>query len=412
MVKVAAKLTFGTATADWQERVNTTRMREQRQERVRRLMRKQGLAAILAARPDNTRYLSGLRGAEFQPQLWYVLFFAEHDPVVFAHAGWHVQLPLEAPWIKHWRVARSWLSGTPGPEATRKEAKLFAADIRVELQERGLIKEKLGLVGFDGVAMAALAEAGITTADAWPLMLEATAVKSADEITCLKIVATICEAGWYTAWRNLQPGVRDIDVAPVVVKALYDAGADESPPINFHSGPTSFDRGFNRSGRMLQYGDLVYTPMCGVTYLGYRSCTYRSFILGRKPNAREQDWYKNLLDRIDGVIDAIRPGGTTADAAKHFPPATTWGYKDEVEVLTMEIGHGVGLYQYQYPIINRQWSLENPQVFEPGMVIAVEGREGEPRVGGVRLENMVVVTETGAEIIDHFPREEVLQAPA
>lgn len=301
MVQAAAKLTFGTTTSDWQERVNTARMRA---ERVRKLMRRDGLAVILAARPDNTRYLTGLRGAEFMPQLWYVLFFAEHDPVVFAHAG------------------------------------------------------------------------------------------------------------WYTAWRTLRPGVRDIDVAPEVVKALYTAGADESPPINFHSGPTSFDRGFNRSGRMLQYGDLVYTPMCGVTYLGYRSCTYRTFVMGRKPNAREQEWYKQLLDRIDGVIDAIKPGATTADAAKHFPPATTWGYKDEAEVLTMEIGHGVGLYQYQYPIINRQWSLENPQVFEPGMVIAVEGREGAPRVGGVRLENMVVVTETGAEIIDHFPREEVLQAPA
>ncbi len=412
MVRAAAKLTFGTTTSDWQERVNTARMRAERAERVRKLMRRDGLAVILAARPDNTRYLTGLRGAEFMPQLWYVLFFAEHDPVVFAHAGWHVQLPLDAPWIKQWRVARSWLAGAPGPEATQKEARLFAQEIRAELEARGLAKEKLGLVGFDGVAAAALAQAGITTVDAWRLMLEATAVKTADEITCLKIVATICEAGWYTAWRTLRPGVRDIDVAPEVVKALYTAGADESPPINFHSGPTSFDRGFNRSGRMLQYGDLVYTPMCGVTYLGYRSCTYRTFVMGRKPNAREQEWYKQLLDRIDGVIDAIKPGATTADAAKHFPPATTWGYKDEVEVLTMEIGHGVGLYQYQYPIINRQWSLENPQVFEPGMVIAVEGREGAPRVGGVRLENMVVVTETGAEIIDHFPREEALQAPA
>jgi Xaa-Pro aminopeptidase len=77
----------------------------------------------------------------------------------------------------------------------------------------------------------------------------------------------------------------------------------------------------------------------------------------------------------------------------------------------MEIGHGIGVYQYEYPIINRQWSLENPQVFEAGMVLAVEGREGEDRVGGVRLENMIVVTENGAEIIDHFPREEILEAP-
>ena len=87
MVKMASKLSFGTAAADWQERINMARMREERAERTRKFMRKYGIPALLAARPDNTRYLTGIRGAEFMPQLWYVLFFAEHDPVVFAHAG-------------------------------------------------------------------------------------------------------------------------------------------------------------------------------------------------------------------------------------------------------------------------------------------------------------------------------------
>ena len=411
MVRMASKLTFGTSIADWQERINVTRMRQERAERVRKLMRRDNIPALLAARPDNTRYLTGLRGPEFMPQLWYVLFFAEHDPVVFEHAGWHRQMPRDAPWIRHWRVARSWLAGAPGPQATADEAKRFAVEIREELQAMGLAGEKVGLAGFDGLARQALSEAGIVTVDAGALMLEARAVKTADEINCLKTVAAICEAGWYKAWQTLRPGIRDIEASPVVVQAIYQAGADESPPVTFHSGPTSFDRGFNRSGRLLQYGDLVYAPMCGVTYLGYRSCTYRTFILGRKASDREKDWYKRLLDRLDAVIDAIRPGATTAEAAGHFPPATSWGYGDEAEVLTMEIGHGIGLYQYEYPLVNRQWSLENPQVFEAGMVLAVEGREGEDRVGGVRLENMIVVTENGAEIIDHFPREEILEAP-
>jgi Xaa-Pro aminopeptidase len=121
------------------------------------------------------------------------------------------------------------------------------------------------------------------------------------------------------------------------------------------------------------------------------------------------DWYKKLVDILDAVIEAIKPGATTADAAKAFPPASAWGYRDEAEVLTCEIGHGVGLNAYELPVINRQWSLRHPQVFEPGMTLAVETRTGEFRVGGVRLENMVVVTENGAEIMDHTPRDRIME---
>ena len=95
------------------------------------------------------------------------------------------------------------------------------------------------------------------------------------------------------------------------------------------------------------------------------------------------------MERLDAVIDAIKPGATTKDAAERFAPAKTWGLKDEAELLTLEIGHGIGLSAYGYPIINRQWSIEHPQTFEPGMTIAIEGREGEPGVGGVRLEDAV-----------------------
>ncbi|MBI4334365.1 MAG: aminopeptidase P family protein [Chloroflexi bacterium] len=410
MVKTASKLTFGQSVADWQERLNVARMREERAARARLLMKKHGIPALVSSLPDHNRYLVGLRGAEFTTQLWYVLFFAEHDPVVFVHAGWHVQYPDQAPWIKHWRMARAWLGGICGPEATREEAKLFADGIYRELQDRGLTGEKLGIIGFDGPAREALIQAGLKLVDGGPAMREARAIKTLDEIVCLKTIATICEAAWYKIWDALRPGVRDTDISLVTINALYQAGADAVNPIGIRSGPVSFDRGFTNTGRLLQTGDLVYAAMCGVRYLSYGSCNYRTFKIGRKPTDKEKDWYKKLVDRLDRIIGEVKPGATTADAAKHFPPASTWGYKDEAEVLSMEIGHGIGIGSYELPVINRQWSLAHPQVFEPGMTFAVESREGEFRTGGVRLENMVVVTNDGAEIIDHFPREEILVA--
>lgn len=149
--------------------------------------------------------------------------------------------------------------------------------------------------------------------------------------------------------------------------------------------------------------------------MGYPCCGYRTFVVGREPTSVEKQWYERVKESIYAAIDATRVGNTTADAAKAFPPASKWGYKDEVEVLTVEFGHGLGMpcpypvyVPYAIPDINRQWSLKHPQPFEKGMVIAYETLEGQHRVGGVRLEHMVVVTDDGSEILDHFPAEDIM----
>jgi Xaa-Pro aminopeptidase len=413
MVRLAAELPFGTSIVDWQERINVERMRSERPEKARQALRRHNIPALLVARPENTRYLTGLRGPEFLPQLWYVLFFAEHEPVVFHHAGWIHFYPPQAPWIKNWRLARAWLTGGGGlgPAAAAEEAEIFATDIHRELAERGLADEPLGLVGLDGRAQQALSAKGIRTVDASPVMLEATKTKTVDEINCLKMAFTIADAGWCRAWEVLKPGVRDLDASYAAIQAAAAAGAEDLPPMHFRSGETSFDRSFERTGRILQFGDLTYGAFCQVGYLGYKTCYYRTFSVGREPEPKVKDWYKGLVERLDRVIDAIRPGATTADAAQHFPPSSKWGYQDEAELLTLEIGHGIGMFAYGNPIINRQWSLKHPEVFEVGMTIAIEGREGEAGVGGVRLEDAVVVTENGAELIDRWPRDEILVAP-
>ncbi|MBI2919038.1 MAG: aminopeptidase P family protein [Chloroflexi bacterium] len=412
MVKMASKLTFGPAIADWQERINTERLRDYRTGRVRKLLRQRGIPTLLEAFTKNIRYLTGIKGALPLPMTRYVLFFADHNSVLFEHAGSYHQLPDQAPWIKHWRIARCALGGIGGPGTVEDEMKLFGDEIHQELKDRGLDKEPLAVSGLDGASREALRQRGLDLVDGSALMMEAQAIKSVDEVNCLKMVAAITDSCWYAAWENMRPGVKDIELSSIVQQAAFANGAEDAGPGGWFTGPLTFDRGFSRAGRVLQVGDLVYGSLCANSYMGYRSCSYRTFVVGRQPNAQEKDWYQRLLERLNNVIEAIKPGATTADAARHFPPASAWGYKEEEELLSMEIGHGIGLIgSYDIPVVNRQWSLAHPQVFEEGMCLAVEGREGVPRVGGVRFEDMLVVTRNGAELMDYFPRDEISVAP-
>lgn len=418
MTRMASRLLFGKDSTDIREGINFARMRGERAAKAREVLKRHGIPAILVTGEPNVRYLTGFSWSEFQPFLSYAIFFAEHDPIIFAHAGSYHHMADQAPWIKEWRIGRSWLQSICGLDAAEEEAKLFAQEIYQELKHRGLSGEKLGIVGFEYLAREALKKGKINLVEGWPLLLEASKTKTQDEINCLKMAASICSSGWQRALELLRPGVDREPVARMVRESLETAGAGTSF-CGVTSGPLSFERTVTHLTRRIEYGDLVYVPLCGTSYMGYSACLYRTFIVGRKPTAKEKDWYKKVKDRVDTAIEATKIGANTADIANAFPPASNWGYKDEAEVLTVEIGHGIGLVSlapanvhYNFPVINRQWSLKHPQIIEEGMVISYESLEGEHRVGGVRLENTVVVTKEGAEIIDHFPRDEILVAGA
>jgi Xaa-Pro dipeptidase len=412
MIKYAPKLTFGTGMADYQDRINMPRMREDKMTRMRKVMRKHGLPVLLASGEWPVRYITSLRGDHYDPALRYVLFFAEGEPVVWEQAGYLPHHREEAPWIKNWRIAHCWLSGAPGPEAVKSEAKRFAAEIYDELKSRGLAGDKLGVTGVDNAGMAALQALKLNCIPARDILLEARSVKTVDEIACSRMACAITESCGYKTLEILRPGVRDIDVSRIIGNTAVEQGADFLHLVNVHTGPLTFPRGIHDTGRIISNGDMVSIAYCGtISFMGYFACIYRTFKVGGKPTDKEKGWYDACLDRIYKIIDGIKPGVSTADLAHHFPPATKWGYKDESEVLTVEYAHGIGLQYdgYDLPIINRLWSPKHPQIFEAGNVMAIEVLEGEHRVGGVRLETQFVVTNDGIELIDYLPLGNILQ---
>jgi len=405
MARLASKLLFGSEGVDWEERINFARMREERIARARAAMNKHELAACLLCQPDNVRYVTGITFPTFLPQLDYVLLCAGHEPIYYQRLGRALK---GCPWIKpdNFRLALTkWRGYAGGPEVTWALAKKFAADIKSALKEKGLEKEKLGIDGFDESARQALREAGIELVEVMPVMLEARAVKTMDEINCLKMAAAIVDVAWQAVYESIRPGIRDREIEAVAHEALLKAGAESIGFVPVTSGSPA-----RSTDKMVQVGDVITIDFVGITYMGYTTCYYRSFVVGRKPTNKEKDMHKKCYERIYKVIDAIRPGATTADAAKHFAPASSYGHPSEEYMVGHDLGHGLGLSMYEYPVIERLYSFQYPQLFGKGMVLAIEAQEDDPGIGLIKLEEMVIISDKGAEVYTRMPVDEMIIA--
>ena len=114
---------------------------------------------------------------------------------------------------------------------------------------------------------------------------------------------------------------------------------------------------------------------------------------------------------MDQAIALVKPGATTADIVQVWPRAEEFGFPDEEAAFALQYGHGVGLSIWEKPIFSRLVSLDHPEVLEEGMVFALETYW--PAADGwsaARIEEEVVVTADGCEIITKFPAEDLLVA--
>ena len=130
-----------------------------------------------------------------------------------------------------------------------------------------------------------------------------------------------------------------------------------------------------------------------------------------KPSEKQKDKYNRMNDRLYKVLDAIRPGITTAEVAELWETAGQKGFTSEEAAWCDDMGHGIGLFLYEYPVINRLWSIDHPQVLEEGMTIAVEALDPvDPSLGRIKVEEMIVITKKGVEILNTIPSQGMMVA--
>jgi len=243
------------------------------------------------------------------------------------------------------------------------------------------------------------------------MMFHARKIKNRDEVECLRIVSAIGDAQFHAIKEMIKPGVRENEVVGTMHKVAYDLGGQVYSGNFVTSGAFSWPNPRETSGnRILRPGDLVFADTYNTAYNGYKSCYYRTFSIG-KPTPAQKDNYAKALDWLYASIDVIKPGMTTKDVAEQWPASDeVWSdilIKHEDQTAGSNWMHGIGLTLYELPLAWREVSLDHPLPLEKGMTFAIETQHGTIGHGGVRLEEMIHITETGVEVMTKWPIDEI-----
>ena len=207
----------------------------------------------------------------------------------------------------------------------------------------------------------------------------------------------------------LRPGVRENEAVGLVAKTLYDLGSELVEGVNAISGERCSPHPHVFSDRIIRPGDPAFFDILH-SFNGYRTCYYRTFAVGSASPA-QRDAYTICREYMDKAIALVKPGATTADIVAVWPKAEEFGFANEEAAFALQYGHGVGLSIWERPIFSRMISFDHPETLEEGMVFALEtywpAKDGW---GAARIEEEIVVTATGCEVITKFPAEELLVA--
>jgi Xaa-Pro aminopeptidase len=404
--------TYGLMGVDWEERVNFERLRTERLARIKKLLEDSEMGALLCFDMNNVRYITATHiGTWAMDKVARFCLLPQGDEPInwdFGSAARHHAL--YCPWLdgeKRSRAGISTLRGAMLPEAGRAED--VARKIRIELEERGLLNEPLGVDVVELPVLFALQKEGINVVDGQQLMQQARVIKTQDEITLLTSACMMVDAAYEELYRAMKPGIRESELVGLANKVLYDLGSEHVEGINAISGERCNPHPHVFSDRVLRPGDPAYFDILQ-SYMGYRTCYYRTFVIGSASQA-QIDAYKRCRYYLDAAIDMIKPGVTTAEVAKLWPKAEEFGFPSEEAAFALQYGHGVGLSIWEKPVFSRLVSLDHPEVIREGMVFALE--TFWPATDGwsaARIEEQLVVTKDGCEIITRFPAEELMVA--
>ncbi|HXQ40094.1 MAG TPA: Xaa-Pro peptidase family protein [Candidatus Udaeobacter sp.] len=388
--------------------VDTVALRSGRLARLRVWMAAAGYGAVVLFDPYNQRYATGSRnmfGYFLRNSTRYFFVPTEGPIVLFEYPqSYHVSTALEA--VAEARPSKLVWSSVGNRD--QETAGAFADEIADLLRSHGGGSMKIGLDRCGHLQALALAKRGCIVEDCQGEILAVRAVKTTEEIRCLQVSMAGAEAAVSIVREAIRPGVSEIDLFAAMYQEVIRQGGEFIETRLLTSGQRTNPWFAEASGRKVRPGELVALDTDTIGCYGYYSDFSRSFRCGPgRPTAEQRMLYRMAYDQVQHNIGIVRPGMAFREVAER-----AWKIPERfVAQRYTSVMHGVGMHG-ETPFIAHAMDYETygrDGVIVPGMVVSVESYIGA-RGGreGVKLEDEILITETGSELLSRFPYEDEL----
>jgi Xaa-Pro aminopeptidase len=391
--------------------VDRVALRKYRLGRVREQLRKHDYAGILLYDPINIRYATDTANM----QVWTMhnkvryLFLPTEGPISLFdfHNCEHLAAGNES--VDEVRPAISYYYFNDAQRCDERAGR-WADEIADLLRKNGGGNRRLAVDHIDPRGLHALGERQIEATDGEEIMEIARAVKNDIEIGAMMEAVKACEEGMRRMHHALEPGMTENALWSILHQANIELGGEWIETRLLSSGPRTFPWFQECANRRIEAGDMVSFDTDLIGPNGYCSDLSRSWLCGDgRPTDAQKKIYGLARAQIEHNIALLKPGlgfHEFVDKAYKLPePYIPHRYS--------VVSHGVGLCD-EYPAIKYaedRASSGYDGVFVPGMTVCIESLVGSAEAGeSVKLEEQVLVTETGARRLSSYPFEDVLFA--
>lgn len=406
MVATTSNMMFG---VDWEERVDFAKLRKDRLQKLQKSMKERGFSALMLFRYDNIRYATAMR--QSYVETFYItrnlsIVPVEGEPFIYIASGDYRRARQAMPWISQNR-----LFPLPTLEDEGISATVAETLIKDAFSELGLSKGSK--VGIDAIVFHLSQELHRQFPDinfdmATDAIRAARMIKTHEEIQLLRTSAALSDEAMMAGIEAARHGVREYEIAAKVVERIWNLGAENyshAPMIcsgericPLHRMPTD---------RILRPGDMVFFDL-GANFNGYITEFARTVIVpGRKPTPLQKKVYQTVYDAIMRVIEMTVPGAKSTDINAACRKVTRdAGFGEGYQGI---LGHSIGTCVQEPPYVGESLAGgEYEFIVEPNMILTMEPGifPQEPIDGeyvGTRLEDVILVTETGNDVLTKTP---------